>query len=57
MNTTLVIVIILLALLLVAWLPIAIRTLRRAFHSDPHSGLDEDRHSGLAPESQTDNNQ
>jgi predicted Holliday junction resolvase-like endonuclease len=34
MNTTLVIVIILLALLLVAWLPIAIRTLRRAFHSE-----------------------
>lgn len=34
MNTTLVIVIILLALLLVAWLPIAIHTLRRAFHSD-----------------------
>ena len=52
MNTTLVIVIILLALLLVAWLPIAIRTLRRAFHSD-----EQDRHSGLDPESQTDNKQ
>jgi hypothetical protein len=52
MNTTFVIVIILLALLLVAWLPIAIRTLRRAFHSD-----EQDRHSGLDPESQTDNKQ
>ena len=59
MNTALIIVIILSALLLVAWLPFAIRTLRRAFHSDDsdrHSRSQE-RNSWLDPKSQTDNKQ